>query len=211
VENWHSLIERTSSSQLRCLAAAVHVERWSSMQLRRLFVSTLLFACSMPTLASMVWSAVAIDPALVPRVKTDGRFLEQLLDDPPKDRSVYLDKSWHGIHFLLTGSALPSDSLASKVIFGGESIGPDQGYGPAQLLTPSEVKQVAELLSRESSEMLAERYDPQAMERAKVYPTIIWVREGQGALQYELQFYRKLVKFYQEAARDGNAVVFVVH
>jgi len=181
------------------------------MQLRSLLASVVLAACAVPAVASMVWAGVAIDPSLVARAKTDEQFLEQLLDDPPKEHSVYLDKSWHGIHFLLTGSALPSDSIASKVIFGGESIGPDQGYGPAQLLTPSEVKQVAELLSQEPPEKLAARYDPNAMERAKVYPDIIWVREGQQALQYELQFYKQLVRFYQQAARDGKAVIYVVH
>jgi Domain of unknown function (DUF1877) len=159
----------------------------------------------------MVWVGVAVDPALVPRLKVDERFLEKTLDEAPKDRSVYLDKAWHGIHFLLSGSAEATSTLSSKVIFGGESFGPDQGYGPAQLLTPAEVKAIAELLAKETPELLSTRYNPQALERAKIYPSIIWVREGPDALKYVLQFYKPLVQFYQRAAERGDAVIFVVH
>jgi Domain of unknown function (DUF1877) len=52
------------------------------------------------------------------------------------DTAVDLDKAWHGIHYLLTGTTLSNRTLASKVIMGGEDIGPDFGYGPAQLLQP---------------------------------------------------------------------------
>jgi hypothetical protein len=162
-------------------------------------------------LASMVWSGVAVDPTLISKLKSDGAVLEETLNNAPSDRSVYLDKAWHAIHFLLTGSSDSTRSLASKVIFGGESIGPDQGYGQAQLLTPSEVKAIAELLTRETPERLASRYDPKALEKADVYPAVIWVREGQGALKYVLDYYTKLVKFYQQAAEQGSAVVFVIH
>jgi len=162
-------------------------------------------------LASMVWSGVAIDPALVKRVKSDENFLDQLLSNPPPSRSVYLDKAWHGIHFLLTGSTDSTGAMASKVIFGGESVGPDQGYGPAQLLTSAEVKAIAELLSRETPERLAARYESKALERAEIYPKVIWVREGPDALKYVLDYYDKLVKFYQQAAKNGDAVVFVIH
>ena len=159
----------------------------------------------------MVWAGVAVDPAVVSRLKKDEAFLEQTLDTTEKGRSVYLDKAWHGIHYLLTGSTEATNTLSSKVIFGGESLGPDQGYGPAQLLTPAEVKAIAELLSKETPEVLAARYKPQALEGAKIYPTVIWVREGPEALRYVLQFYRQLIIFYQQAAERGDAVVFVIH
>jgi len=35
---------------------------------------------------------------------------------------------------LLTGSVESNKTLASKVIMGGEDIGPDRGYGPARCL-----------------------------------------------------------------------------
>lgn len=161
--------------------------------------------------AGMVWSAVAVDPSQIHRLKSDNTFLDLTFVNAPKDRSVYLDKAWHGIHYLLTGSSAGTASLASKVIFGGESFGPDQGYGQAQLLTPTEVKAIAALLTTETPERLAARYEPKALERAEIYPSVIWVREGKEALDYVLTFYKKLVVFYQQAAERGNAVIFAVN
>ncbi|MEX8505739.1 YfbM family protein [Leptothrix ochracea] len=161
--------------------------------------------------ASLVWSAVAVDPNQIQRLKSDNDFFEVTFDSAPKDRSVYLDKAWHGIHYLLTGSSTATATLASKVIFGGESFGPDQGYGQAQLLTPTEVKAIAALLTTETPERLAARYEPKALERSEIYPSVIWVREGKEALDYVLTFYRKLVKFYQQAAERGDAVIFAVN
>jgi Domain of unknown function (DUF1877) len=126
------------------------------------------------------------------------------------DTEVDLDKAWHGISYLLTGSAAPNGTLASKVIWGGEDIGPDQGYGPAQLLAPEEVKAIAQLLEQTSPEMLRERFKPKEMTRAGVYPGVIWERDGDEALKYVLEYYNKLVAFYKRAAQRGQAVIFAI-
>jgi hypothetical protein len=126
------------------------------------------------------------------------------------DTSVDLDKAWHGIHYLLTGSAEPNDTIASKVIFGGESIGRDAGYGPAQLLKPDEVKAIAQLLDATPPEVLQKRFKPEEMTRAKVYPSVIWVRDGDEALKYLLDNYKNLVAFYKRAAERGQAVIFAL-
>ena len=86
------------------------------------------------------------------------------------DTEVDLDKAWHGIHYLLTGSAEPDGTLASKVIMGGEDIGPNRGYGPAQLLKPDEVKAIAQLLEKTTTDMLRKRFEPKEMTRVGVYP-----------------------------------------
>lgn len=169
-----------------------------------------LLLCTPSAFAGMVWSAVAVDPTLVPKLRQDEDLLEKTLDESSRERSVYLDKAWHGIHFLLTGSAGPTSTLSSKVIFGGESIGPEQGYGQAQVLSPSEVRAIAKLLETETPERLSNRYDPRALERAKVYPDVIWVREGPEALRYVLTYYKSLIKFYREAAERRDAVILVV-
>jgi hypothetical protein len=126
------------------------------------------------------------------------------------DTEVYLDKSWHGIHYLLTGSVDSNGSLASKVIMGGEDIGPDRGYGPAQLLEPGEVKAIAQLLEQTTPDMLRKRFKPKEMTQADVYPGEIWARDGEEALQYVLEYYKKLVAFYKLAAERGQAVILVI-
>ncbi|NUR82053.1 MAG: DUF1877 family protein [Terrabacter sp.] len=50
-----------------------------------------------------------------------------------------LDKSWHGIHFLLTGTdwSAGDAGAAGGAILGGRPVGEDDGYGPARLLEPA--------------------------------------------------------------------------
>jgi hypothetical protein len=126
------------------------------------------------------------------------------------DTEVDLDKAWHGIHYLLTGSAESNATLASKVIMGGEDIGPDRGYGAAQLLKPAEVKAIAHLLEETTPDMLRKRFKPKEMTRADVYPGVIWERDGDEALSYVLDYYKKLVAFYKLAAERGQAVILVI-
>jgi hypothetical protein len=126
------------------------------------------------------------------------------------DTEVDLDKAWHGIHYLLTGSIESNSTLASKVIMGGENIGPDRGYGPAQLLNPAEVKAIAHLLEETTADMLRKRFKPKEMTQAGVYPAVIWERDGEEALTYVLDYYKKLVAFYKLAAEKGQAVILVI-
>jgi Domain of unknown function (DUF1877) len=161
-------------------------------------------------------------PLFAQRMKKDGRvdFSDKQIRDEVQawaekrkaevgDTEVDLDKAWHGIHYLLTGSAESNGTLASKVIMGGENIGPDRGYGPAQVLKPSEVKAIAQLLEQTTPDMLAKRYKPKEMTRADVYPEI-WERDGDEALQYVLEYYTKLTAFYKLAANRGQAVILVI-
>ncbi|HEY6620186.1 MAG TPA: YfbM family protein [Steroidobacteraceae bacterium] len=126
------------------------------------------------------------------------------------DTEIDIDEAWHGIHYLLTGSADSNKTLASKVIMGGKDIGPDRGYGPAQLLMPAEVKAIAKLLEETTPEMLRARYKPKEMTRAGVYPGEIWARDGDEAMQYVLEYYKKLVAFYKLAALRGQAVILLI-
>src|ERR1700724_3006719 len=45
--------------------------------------------------------------------------------------AISIDKSWHGVHYLLCGAAEPTTTLISKAIMGGTEVGDDfSGYGP---------------------------------------------------------------------------------
>ena len=69
-----------------------------------------------------------------PRIKEEVQAWAAKRKAEVGDAEVDLDKAWHGIHYLLTGSVESNKTLASKVIMGGEDIGPDRGYGPARCL-----------------------------------------------------------------------------
>jgi Domain of unknown function (DUF1877) len=55
-----------------------------------------------------------------------------------------MDKEWGGIQFLLNGDPDSTKGPYGQVIFGGQEIGPNMGYGPARVLN---AKQVAEIAS----------------------------------------------------------------
>ena len=118
-----------------------------------------------------------------------------------------LHKSWHCLHFLLTGKSWDRvDSPLGKAIMGGREI-PDRqgvmGYGPVRYLTQEEVRQVAEALSEFPIEARAVAFDPDAAEEAKVYVPEHDVEE--------LTHHFTLLKdFYRDAADKNNAMLLWV-
>jgi hypothetical protein len=78
-------------------------------------------------------------------------------------------KSWHGLHFILAGTIWDATEPPGNVVFGGAEIGEDTGYGPARFMSPPEVIQTADALSRITIEELRKSYDPQAFAAAELY------------------------------------------
>lgn len=140
-----------------------------------------------------------------PKLIEDYLYPDDGESEPPN--YIDLDKSWHGIHYLLTGSADGGAEPQSLAVIGGEEFGPDVGYGPARFLTAEQVRSVAAALSGTSSEVLSQRFNPKDMEDKQIYPDVIWVRDGQEALDYLLENYQQLQAFYQGAAARGDAVI----
>jgi len=123
-----------------------------------------------------------------------------------------IDKAWHGIHFLLTGTAWEGDGPLAFVVNGGTPIGDedghDVGYGPARGFTSGEVREIAEALAGIDSKDLDGRFDPAAMTKAEVYPSI-WDRapEEDDTLGYLREHYVVLRSFVTEAAAAGQALL----
>lgn len=147
-------------------------------------------------------------PAADARELTNAK-IQALLEHTDAPKMLDIDKAWHGLHFLLTGSGEPTNDIRSKAIFGGKEIGDDVGYGPARLLTANEVKTIARALKSETSEKLRARYDPKRMDALGIYPGI-WVRDGTEALHYLLENYAALVAFYEKSAAAGHAILIVL-
>jgi hypothetical protein len=173
-------------------------------------IALILVLCIVSSVqASMIWKAFEVGPSEVSQLPHEPAKLKALVFSDKTDGVVNLDKAWHGIHFLLTGTAWTSKPGAGQAVLGGREFGPDLGYGPARLLNPAEVKAIARALEGQSPDSLASRFDVSAMEREDIYPTI-WQREGREALQYLLHYYAALRSFYSKAAANGSGVVIVL-
>jgi len=120
----------------------------------------------------------------------------------PSEESLSLDKSWHSLHYLLTGNVWETSSVLGKTILGGSEIGPDIGYGPARFLEPDEVKEIATALKKVSKDNLAERFDLKAMVAAKVYAC-----HNEGQLELAQHYFAQVVAYYAKATKRGDAML----
>ncbi|WP_214758813.1 YfbM family protein [Exiguobacterium sp. s146] len=128
---------------------------------------------------------------------------EQLLED--EERQTDIDKAWHGLYFLLTGSTdldeIDRHSLG-KVVFGGDVIDEETGIA---YLTPEEVADLSTRLQFIELDALEARYDVTTMNEQELYP---FEREwGREEKQYLLDQFDELKRVFAQAAREREALV----
>ncbi len=121
--------------------------------------------------------------------------------------SLSLEKAWHGLHFLLTGSAWQAEGVLSFLVSGGEPLSDvDLGYGPARFFQPDATQQLDVVLSRFSDDDLWSRFDPARMEAEGIYPGI-WDEPEQDLRDEYLTYFHNLKAFVRQASENGNAVI----
>lgn len=159
----------------------------------------------------MVAYFTAASAAQLNELRADPDTMEEFLfpndgDDEPEN-TVDIDKSWHGIHFLLCQLANGEDDPLAAAVLGGEEVGEDLvGYGPPRVHEPGLVKKIALAMASVTLEMLEGAFDSKAMSESNIYPEI-WERDGKEALEYLTHFFPQLSSFYQEAAKRGDGAV----
>lgn len=156
----------------------------------------------------MIWVGYRRSEGAARQILEDADRMDELVESDDDETSIDLDKAWHGVHWLLTGSSEPTVDLASEAIFGGEPLGEDRGYGPARLLSPEGVMAVAARLRELEPETLRARMDSSAMEDADVYPSI-WDEEDVFDT-YLAPAFENLRTFYSAAAQDGESVIQII-
>jgi len=110
-----------------------------------------------------------------------------------------LDKAWHGVHYVLSGTVEPGESLLSQAVLGGTEIGDDfSGYGPARCFTAEQVADLAAALADADP-----HFDAQRMNELEIYP-FGWSGEARDWILDELA---NLRTFYADAAANGRAIV----
>ncbi len=124
-------------------------------------------------------------------------------------QSTDLDKAWHGIHYLLTGTAHQGEGPISYLLTGGEAIGDvDVGYGPARALSPAEVREFQQALAGVTPEDFRARFNPAEMKTLNIYPDI-WDRDPaeDDPLGYCLDYFKVLRNFVDETAFRKQALL----
>jgi len=157
-------------------------------------------------------SLVELDKDQIDKLLADPENVFEYLDELEENEEVggvCLDKAWHGIHFLLTGSAWEGEEPLCYLVKGGEWIG-HEGED-VRLLRTDQIADWANALSTISDDDLRKRYDPVAMAKADIY-AMIWDRidEEPGNLEYLLAYYETLRSFLEKTKKENKwAIIFI--
>lgn len=83
-----------------------------------------------------------------------------------------LGKAFHGVHFLLSGSAEAGDRPLDFLLVGGREVGDeDVGYGPGRVFRAREVCEIHDALRGWTAPELRRRFDPVRMNELDIYPS----------------------------------------
>ena len=126
-----------------------------------------------------------------------------------RDR-IDLGKTWHAIHFGLTGSRLGGEPPLNFLVSVGTPVGDvDVGYGPARALTSGEVRDLAAALLPVDASVLAARLDPLTLDAENVYPGA-WRRNGLGVDDVTAN-YRALRSLVLRLADTGQGLLLYIN
>ena len=137
-----------------------------------------------------------------------------LEDDPDRAAHLLADgevvdlgRAWHGLHFLLNGSAFGGSQPLVDAVLGGVPLGDPTSYEPVRLVTAEHVAAVAAALPAAAE--LVPRFTHKALRQAEVYPDDAWSRED-ALTAFLLPAYDVLVAFFTTAAATGDAVLITL-
>lgn len=124
------------------------------------------------------------------------------------EASLSLDKSWHAIHFLLTGAA-DGLEMPGAFLLAGEPVGEDMGYGPMLTLNPELVTHIDRYLAILPDDYITSGFDFDALAAAEVYPAI-WDRHDPADLEYVIGHFQRLQQFVADAAAQRQGLVVAI-
>jgi hypothetical protein len=131
--------------------------------------------------------------------------------DPANDRPhCDLEGTWHGLHFLFTGTAWDGDAPSCYLVQGGKEIGDadELGYSVLQALDSAQARQFAGFLRSLSREMLQRRFDPQRMTALQISPGLWDVADSR--LDHVLSSYEDLRSFVDSTVETRSGLIVYV-
>lgn len=125
---------------------------------------------------------------------------------------IDLDKSWHAIHYLLTGTAWEGDPPLNFLVQGGKEIGDiDVGYGTARAFSSSEVRTILDAIEPITQQTLEGRFNGAAMMKLEIYPEI-WDRDhaDDPVLEYCTEYFESLKSFLGRTTERGLGMLVYI-
>ncbi len=157
---------------------------------------------------SMILTVNAVTPDQIEALLAKPDTLDDVLG-VDSARKLSLEKAWHGLHFLLTGSASGGTGPEAVLLAGGKPFGKDLGYGPARLLRPEGVHALSATLSSISDDQLWRNYDAPRMTDECIYP-FIWDEDEADLRAEYLGYYHALKSIVGRASQANDWLVIVM-
>ncbi len=91
----------------------------------------------------------------------------------PETDQADIDKSWHALHFLFTGTDWEGEFPSCFLVKGGKTIGDvDVGYGPARSFDSAQAREINSFLIAINDDELKSRLDFKKMKQLEIYPHV---------------------------------------
>ncbi len=120
-------------------------------------------------------------------------------------KQCYVDKAWHGIHFLLTGTAWGGKGPLAFIATGGESF--DFEDRELRVIDRLQVKEIAGALAALNLDELFSAAIPANFGANDIYPDIWSSEPKEECIGYVVDFLKDLVAFMQASATGNLAVI----
>lgn len=155
-------------------------------------------------------------------IRMDDDMVKQLQNGAQLDISgsnenmLDIDKSWHAIHFILTGEVwdVDEENILSQIVLGGSPVNDeDMGYGPARLLSKDVVCQAADALKQWDEAYFRKNFDIfnlEAMVENHVYPVMDNENE-EDFFDYVWSYFKEVKKFFRQAADKGQNIISFIY
>jgi uncharacterized protein DUF1877 len=160
---------------------------------------------------SMIYRIFAIPDEAAAEILADpGRVHELVYSWDKSPHILSLEKSWHGLHFLMTGEVWAGDPPLNFLTLGGEEVGDiDVGYGPARIFRAPAVVAIHEALNNFPDSNVDARLIQSAFEAAQIYPEI-WKEPRDDLVNEYTRFLQALKSHIKKAADSQQALLLVV-
>jgi hypothetical protein len=119
-----------------------------------------------------------------------------------------LDKAWHGIHYLLTGTAWEGTPPLDFLVDGGRQVGQiDPEHGPVRAFGNEEARAFYEAIAVMGPYELRKRFNPRDMSAKEIYPDMWTKSPEEETLRYLLENLDRMRGYLRETLDSGFGVL----
>ncbi len=159
----------------------------------------------------MVCEVLRVSKALAQGVITTPSTIHEILESLEGSEAVLsLEKSWDGLHFMLTGTMSEGVSPLNFLASGGIPVGTeDVGYGPARVIAPEAVIAIHAALTQISEDDFKAKFNPEQFKALEIYPAI-WDEDHGELLGDYLGYFLSMKDHIALAAASEEALIIVI-